>query len=333
MSTITISVSLDFSSDANCEPCCAVGPSVVVTCESRTGTAELCGLSGYSADDAPYAAGDPEAWEGQYRKWRRRALDGTITVRTEKCAACWGGVTTDEFVQTLENSGTCEVTCEGVLSLGAWESKQWGFGSECGGGAPLVFTGTTSDALPGSFVTLVAPDCATPLPGESAGAAKVFVTKTLTVRTLTGCGCYVNSAGSEREATGSATGTLADEQTLYAALAADEAEPGAECCAETSAADLTTPESTTPITMSGTAVRLTITVRGAPSTAYLVTLSFANETTDEPPVVGDITTEEIEVTTDEEGDAVLEYDIPQPALGYRRCYLSANIAPNPPPES
>jgi len=157
---------------------------------------------------------------------------------------------------------------------------------------------------------------------------------TLTTRTLTGCGCATQvGAPGAAEATGSATETLGAEDNFYDALARVDPPitPGTSCCAETTSADLTEPESIDPVSMTGTAVELDVTVGGAALTTFIVTLYFSNETTDLPPVPGAFTSLEFEVTTDAGGNAAFTVAIPQPAVGFRRCIAFASAYVLPPP--
>lgn len=69
------------------ELCPGVGVQLTWECVSYSGTANLCGISGYSSDAAPYDAGSPATWEGQYRKWRKRDLAGSIQISNNVCAS------------------------------------------------------------------------------------------------------------------------------------------------------------------------------------------------------------------------------------------------------
>jgi hypothetical protein len=302
----------------DCLGCC--GDALVEwTCRSLTGTGELCGFSGY--DDGTYDPLDPAAWAGNTplpRKWAERALDGTLDSYTGDCSSCPAGV---GFVGGAERNvftGTVTVDCDGTFG---------GTGSvaldQAGPDCVLVFVGdfskTEIDAGPFGNVVL---SCS-----GAAFGSNYEESFTLLTRTLTGCGCTTRgSAPGAAEATGTATETLGAEDTLYAALARVDPPltPGTSCCAETTSTDLTEPESIDPVAITGTAVELDVTVSGDPSTDYLVTLYFRNETTAIPPVVGAYTSLEIPVTTDGAGVAAFTVDIPQPAVGYRRCITFGN---------
>ena len=305
--TVPISIALPDPATGGCLPCCEFTPSVSIACESRTGTADLCGWSGY--DDGSYDAGDPEAWAGQCRKWRSKTLSGGSTRIVYSAFDCGGSC---DGVERYEYSGTITLDCDSSPTPTGLREWYAGGASSCPDGDYQ-----TTNTVYGIQLFYGCQDAFT-------------LHSTLTIKTSTPCsGCL----GIDSQTRYDAKETLSDEQTLYAALLADdpETEPGAECCAETTDADLTYPEDESPISITGTAVRLTATIVGEPSTAYVVTITFTNETTDTPPVPGANTSVEIEVTTDSSGDAAFTYDIPQPAPGFRRCYLSATIAPLVPP--
>lgn len=249
--------------------CCEGSPPYLVVgdCQSLTGTASICGFSGYSADAAPYDPLNPGDWEGQYRKWQQRALSGTITTTSGKCTSCYGGVNADEFYQTATMSGTATLTCSGSTD-GLFELEQYGVGGGCGSGTPFTFSEARSELDQGPFTTLVSPGCGSPLPGQPVDFAFVEQVQTLTTRVLTGCGCRVDLNGIEREASGSQNATLSDEHYFYDALAerlANEGESsgitsGQTCCASLETAPLTTPESRTSMSLTGTAVRVQFTI-------------------------------------------------------------------------
>lgn len=254
--------------------CCGEVFLILGDCQSRTGTATLCGISGYSSDEAPYDAGDPWAWEGQMRKWRARKLDGEWTkflFFSENCENCADG-------EKEVYSGTVEVGCDGIEAFGHrdhsfTEAESCGFADATGG-----------DVLQTS-------------PRYAAGAGACYniagwlgqTERTLTSLVTTGCGSCVNGAfgtvGNPRASNftdGQVSETLDDEQYWYDALGAG-AEAGEECCASTSSANAISPESVEAISATLTAVRRPVLVGGCePLSLVTLTVTFVRIVDDEP---------------------------------------------------
>lgn len=228
--------------------CCEGDPPYLVVgdCESLTGTATLCGFSGYSADDNPYDPLDPWAWEGQLRKWKSRALSGgfeTTYYSGPGCdTLCVSGL-------KIDYAGAAEVTCEASTPV------------------PVDVYGTCVFGYIQTeyhYESLLSTDDG-------------VIEKTLTQKTITYSGtCYDPGTSIT---TGGTTDTLEEEQYWYDALAAGDGVEGDSCCASTEEADETEPESTTSISATLTAVRRPVYVGGctAPATVTL-RVTFSNGT-------------------------------------------------------
>lgn len=300
-----------------CPECCTCPqpealfyPRVSVECESRTGTASICGYSGY--DDGSYDSSNPADWEGQRRKWKSRTISGKIVVGTCTTVPC-----ATEYTNTF--TGTASRDCSGVMAWANQLTERHDTFNTC---AVIDYWNTDIESLRGAGWWIYSVPCGT------------FVNYIAGVFSLTewngewcATECYEEVPngpdGASKNGYGTAAESLSDEQTLYSALeAADpEAEPGTSCCAETTSATLTTPESIDSISMTGTAVRLKITVEGLPETSYPLRLRFSHTNLADPGEEIDDTLEELEVTTDEAGIAEVEYDIPQPAPDHRTCFV------------
>lgn len=287
-------------------------PRVTVACVSREGTASICGWSGYRPDGNVQANSDPTApWQG--KKWKTKTFAGSLDYFINSYAegnpsfvSCGGDPTCDGGNSGARNdhwefSGAIERTCAGITSNTAQQDfSQTGTGDNtCVMGTPIVSSISTIRSAGGStFVNAIA----------------------LTQITRSGQNCFDGYY-----TTGSATETLGDEDTFADALARVEPPitPGSSCCAYISSQAITSPESTAALSKTGRAVTLQISVEGAPSTTYTIRLRFSNANLSDPSEENDDTIEEIEVTTDEDGVAELEYDVEDPAVGYQRCFVRA----------
>jgi hypothetical protein len=296
-----------------CSDCCncnaptvAFYPSVSVSCRSLTGTVTICGISGY--DDGSYDSGDPGAWEGQGKKWKKRTLDGSVTQTGFGGFDCEGSCTGRE---TRSYSGEMDFTCDGFTQ-----------GSEV---VELWFSGC--EGVPDSSITNAVNQITRSASlGEICSDGDQFLTAyTLTTVQTIGCGCS-NSFIDSVIYSGESTETLSDEQNIYDLMEElyneEESEivEGTSCCAETTNASLTLPQSILPITLTGTSVALDLVVTGAPSTTYTITIRFSNTDLNDPENILEDTFEEVEVTTDEEGEAEIEATVEQPDLGFSRCF-------------
>lgn len=220
---------------------------------------------------------DPEAWEGQYRKWQYRDLAGTLTELSYTAADCGGdlicffpnsGGSPAVFSQSREWSGTYGLTCDAETFGQVVTTSYSGSGSGGSGVAPCTLTvgspGTASNARDSAYTTL---------------------TKTLTTHQTVGIGCFNTTNPFDQRASGNTSGTLTEslreEVYLYDALAAilesdpeADVEVGESCCASLSDASLTYPEVTDPVYITGTAARARIIVFGIPLAEYLVTVTL-----------------------------------------------------------
>lgn len=247
-----------FSVDTTCG-CCPGQPYLIVyDCESLTGTAVICGFSGFSSDSAPYDGGDPWAWEGQLRKWGSVSLSGELSSTSYVNTSCSGdaicydpgppGFADQQVVWT----GSATLDCAGPRS-----------------DTPVNVTTTintdcdTSNSTPSAYtITQNIP--------ESSGFYSP--TATLTARTWPGPGCILDTrpfvGRGSFNIQGSATETLGNEQFLYDALAAllaggsEDVVAGDSCCAKTTSATLTLPQDQGSITIAGTGVRRPVFVGG-----------------------------------------------------------------------
>lgn len=252
-------------------------------CESLTGTASLCGISAYSADASPYDPFNPDSWEGQYRKWSERTLSGSLDRREGACATCPGDSGASGAL--YEYSGTYEVTCiaETPASVTRTLSAFGGPSEPCAAGAPSVYNVTELDLF---FFTPVS-TCPADLDAVLAPVSQAY---TLLTRTVSGCGCHTPNGTSYTETLGTAIEELPvlSEVYFYDALEAEGgAIEGESCCTELEEADQTSPQSIMPMSMTGTGVKVTITVLGGdPLTDYLVTITLeqANDFPDPPTV-------------------------------------------------
>lgn len=297
-----------------CGGCCgAIG--LTWACLSLTGTADLCGISAYSADATPYDAGDPDAWEGQFRKWLNRDLAGLLKWRSGNCSSCPDGLTGDGGGD-YTFSGTFSVTCDATL-FGAVDGINYT--------TPLCAV-TTPFTLPIDSLFTAAFNVvplACPADGVGGYSTPVKDEHTLLTRTVTACGCYTSDFLIYFETLGSATEELREEVYFYnALLAAGDAVAGTSCCTELTESDRTTPESITPMSMTGTAVKIPFTVTGGDvGTDYSVnvTLEQANDFPDPP----DIWT----VTISAKGSTPTDYFPPMPIPGdYPICVTNVELA-------
>lgn len=266
-----------FHVDVTCGCCPGQGPWLRVgDCRSLTGTASLCGFSGY--DDGTYDAGNPTAWAGQYRKWKTKTLAGNLDAN----------INTQAPGHPDYRSCGGDPTCDGGASAAAY--FQAGFS----GFINLTCAGEDNDALKTSQTTTVFggdpchafdPTVASTNSVRDVGGFSYTESATLTVLTLTGIGCDSGVSGFSYN--GTATETLSVEHHFYDALAAalaggGDVVEGDMCCTWLTEADLTTPESTASISLTGTAVIVPITVFGCdPPTAIYsvyVTLSQGSST-------------------------------------------------------
>lgn len=306
---------LGVSTVDQCPGCCGT-PGMSWECESITGTGVLYGISGYSADDLPYDPMDPEAWEGQYRKWAERGLSGSLLNNSHQCSDCPGYPASggsDPATAQHEFSGTYEVGSAGVVTYGQLIGTPVdGFTCDLGTpGAPVNATGV--GVGPGFSETT---DCGVDLSPLGAGGA-VLIEKTLITRVATGCGCGP-SPDSYGNVSGVASEDLTEERYLYDAIFEQDPEAilGESCCTELTEANLTTPESIDPISLTGTAVRVVITISNTnPDTDYSVTVTTSQENPqpedpEDPPVPPTITTYDIIIP----GDAPVYYfHVPLPS--------------------
>lgn len=262
-----------------CGCCPGDGPYLVVgECQSLTGTATLCGFSGFNSDSAPYDGGDPWAWEGQLRKWQQRRMDGEIST-----ANYWGADCATDPVCSYLPVGSPGFTNTHVK----WE-----------GAATRTCAGTTlytvtvdyaeSACAPASYSVDVY-QISTAIPEDAGLYTKAT---TLTERSWTSPGCVATPTHPAGRGSvfidGIASETLQAEQFLYDALAtlaeggSEDVVAGGSCCASLSSAALTTPESFGGISLSGTAVRVPLTIFGcstigAEMTAYVQLLQGEDE--------------------------------------------------------
>lgn len=264
-------------------------------CESLTGTASLCGISAYSADATPYDAGDPDAWEGQFRKWLNRDLAGLLQWRSGECSSCPDGLTGDGGGD-YTFSGTFSVTCDATL-YGTVDGINY---TNAGCVDTTPFTLAIGSLFTAAFNVV---PLACPADGVGGYSTPIKDEHTLLTRTVTACGCYTSDFLIYFETLGEATETLREEVYFFEALlaAGGDVTEGTSCCTELSEADRTTPESISPMTMIGTAVKVPISIlNGVEGSTYsvTVTLSQANpqpEDPMEPPVPPTIWDDTIEV--------------------------------------
>lgn len=338
MSTsFSIEVELSFPGTGECAPCC--GPRVTFACRSISGRTKICGWTAW--DDGTYDPGDPAAWVGTGRKWVTRTLSGTLESASDACVSCFTGVNGDggrqKTVFTGSNTPSCEDGDPGTYT-GAYEVFQGGYGTPPDTCPAPTSMGTfpLDDIQPAPFQTAVTA-C------DPALRASQFLEEfTLTTHTLTACGCYDQTANTNRanESSGSALAEIDNEVDLYAEmdLRREQVPPpswstepwvvGTSCCAETedNSESYADPASDDPIFLTASSVKADITLTGAPSTTYTVRLTFTNSVLSTSAPLAD-TTDDILVTTDSEGVAELEYAIAQPALDRRTCLTSAEIVP------
>lgn len=302
-----------FTVDLACGCCGETG--LVWGCESLTGTAELCGISAYSADLTPYNPLDPDTWEGQFRKWLNRDLDGLLKWRSGDCSSCPDGLTGDgggdyNFSGTF--SVTCDDTAYGILNGINYTEEN------CAVAGPFSFA---IDSLYTAAFNVVPLAC--PVDGVGGYSTPVKDEHTLLSRTVTACGCYTSDFSIYFETLGLATEELREEVYLYNALeAAGDAVAGTSCCTELTESDRTEPESIAPMTMTGTAVKVSITVTGGdPDTDYVVnvTMEQANDFP-EPPTI-------INVALSIPGSTTSAYYPPLPIPGdYPICVVSVELS-------
>lgn len=291
------------------DPCggCCGSLGITWECESLTGTATLSGITGYRADEETVDDLAPEApW--QYRKWAGRAMAGT-----------W---TTQSYAAPSDCTG------------------------ECSGGVRFVYSGTyywtgpeTTDSNEAryetydgcdtyDFVSNFEPDKNGAIGRRSTAIPDVFCEDTGTITqlnasyTLTTATGFICPGTECREYGGTSTlridasdvsETLVDEQYFYdALLAAGDAVDGESCCTYLEEADVVPPESDDDISLTGTAVRVTITLlNSSPGVDYAVTVTLSQENPqpedpEAPPVPPTITEVDLVIN----GDAPVAYYYP-----------------------
>jgi hypothetical protein len=239
-----------FTVDYTCG-CCGEGAWLLVgDCQSLTGTATLCGHSGF--DDGTYDPDAPEAWAGQYRKWRdltRSGSNGFYSVDSGTSdwvstrRVFYGGTISIALCEGEECESTCTTTGSYLIGDITYSA---------GAGDPEI---AYEDVTNPGFVT-----DSNPVPGT-------FGDQTYVVASLTN---YTISEGTPSGGTTPSSDVsvfLTEEVYFYDALAdllagGGDVEEGEECCTTLTEADLTSPNSTAPITMTGTAVRVPITIMG-----------------------------------------------------------------------
>lgn len=236
-----------------CGCCPGDGPWLVVgECESRTGTAVLCGHSGFAFG---YDPDEPWAWPGQMRKWRDRTLSGSNGLyRINSDTAEWIRTRRDFY----QGTGTIEA-CVGEECAGPCTSTDdytWSSVTYNTPDPEIAY----EDVTPGVF------DGGPDLPGVFADQAYVATSLTelaMTAGTPGGGDTYYSDIKI----------TLTVEATWWDALeTAEDLVEGDSCCAETEEADETTPESTSPITATLTAVRVPLFVNGCDEIGTPVTV-------------------------------------------------------------
>ncbi len=289
---------------AQCSDCCDCGvtvissaPTVTFTCESQTASGSLCGFSGY--DDGTYDSGDPEAWEGQYRKWRYREIVAEITT-----GGCSDGCA-QEYRYTID--GTAEITCAGSTGTTMTTTAIGDAGD-----------GTCVDGSETYSAVMEYPN--TSYPGTCSGNdGLAMYTATLTEKSIVQCANDC-SGFTNNGSFGTATETLSGEVSLADAIAESDPETGTSCTASGGTIDTTSPGSTAPISFSGaTSVTATITVSGGtPSSTVNIIVGYSNSG-------GADTYEEIAVDLDETGGAEFALLVPMPAPGETRTIFSVSV--------
>lgn len=255
-------------------PCDSCGPScaLITPISACKENAQLCGWSGY--DDGSYDPDSPDDWAGQRKKWSSRVLSGEITYRNGDCSDCaappsppigsWAFI---KYVFT----GAAEITCESGPTDASREYWASGIDPETGlGDCEIQYLFSDETQSLSTPVGPVGDDCSS---GNHASD-----TKTLTERTITGCGCF-GGADPYASQRGVAQETLSGEVTLSDALLS-QAPLGLSPWAYQSSDEftLTTPEDTGPITKLGDA-QTSISNIGltglTPGNAYRLTIRYA----------------------------------------------------------
>lgn len=297
----------------SCSGCCDEPFLVVGDCESLSGTANLCGFSGFSSDAAPYDGGDPWAWEGQLRKWGTVSLSGELSSTSYVNTSCSGDAICYDpgppgFAdQQVVWDGSATLDCVGRTDTSVNVTTTINTDCDTSNSTPSAYTITQNIPESSGFYT---------------------PTATLTARTWPGPGCIIETrpfAGrGSFDIQGSATETLGDEQYLYDALLAlleggsEDVIEGDSCCASTDSATLTSPQDQGPITITGEAVRVPLTVFGCDPMGpdFVVYVTLEQDGTE---YVVDVTVQ-CAVTT--------YYNLPQPMPGDEPiCFVSASLTP------
>lgn len=269
------------------------------------------GISGYN--DGGYDAGNPPAWSGHGRKWRNRALSGTMTRSTHQCSGCVGYPASggsNPAGQRQEFSGTYSVDISGVISFGVRIATS--INGDCNLGSPsapsdvsTVFFGPSSEVS----------TCADSLIGGGSTAVT-----TLTSRIVTGCGCGPSSSSYVNDV-GVITDTLLAEDTAYEAIQrAGPSITGTDTFAFTGTYGTNSPSGISPWDLDeAQSVEISAEVVGPPFVNYKLRIHFVNtiRSTGAPLAPSYL---DVYLTTDSVGEWSDLLTIPEPAQGNRSQY-------------
>jgi hypothetical protein len=274
--------------------CSCCGGSYTLTCESHTGSAQICGWTGYRPDGNTQNNHDPTApW--QYRKWKYvtfTGYGGYYEYWDIDCQNCAGD---RRFVLF---DATYEITCD--------EFYVENFSTEYNGPCNNVYGGYWG--IVDNYNTYI-------------GHPPDVTTTTLTSKVGNGISQTCTSLVRDYSF---ASETLSEEVDIAAEIAAQNPTPDATptCCASTSTINTLPPESTSPLNVgTSTAVKLILTGSGYPPNATL-TLTLTYQINGNP---NNTETETITIQADANGDVDQEFYIEQPKPGGSRCLTSHTL--------
>jgi hypothetical protein len=260
---------------------------VSVSCQSLSGSGELCGFSAY--DDGAYDPASPSTWAGQYRKWRTETRSGAVGFYINRYGGGDAGIDTVNKIgyggsRTFDGSCAPSNSC----TSGTYFEQ---------GAAPVT---SWEDAS----VTLSASDCS--YPGSDYISAYV--------KTLTSISGTAKPAAVDVNATTTYYSdfqfTLTEEQSLADSIVGGVV--GTECISSVTYDGMTIPESTNPIgftatTVVGTFGIGTVEVPLVPGNQYTATITL----TKIPTGGGDPVIETVNIVFEAEaGQDEVEYEVP-----------------------
>ena len=253
------------SAFASC--CCGGGAGIPPTgidysCENVTGSGLLYGFSAY--DDGSYNSGDPAAWPHQFRKWKNLQITGRKTLKAYSSASCDSLYCTYQFKETYSGITTLEEV-NGVNTVTTFTKvtqKTWN--GRC---SDLDDPDTITE---GNVTSLYHP------PGSIVTPSSVRVVRYECLPDTNPFNSYESLQYDE-----DFTQTLSNEIDPFSALVAQGGVVSlgnGGCVSSLTSGDMTYPESTDPIGITGTVARSRINVKGGtPGTSWPAIATFVQD--------------------------------------------------------